>query len=207
MNIEPCRIKPIGSLLPLLLALVAITGCRDQREPSSAPAALTTPATAAPATGTPAPQAAGGPGSEPSTVVESSLVVPVPAQELAAAVPSTASCSFDSVGDTFFKDRLAVDRSAPVVLRGWLSTEAQKPAGAFRLVLKGAEQAFAIPASTGVARPDVASHFKNDALATAGFNLTTGLNPVPAGTYALWLVYDAGGTLKYCDTAKQLELG
>lgn len=199
MNTRLHRKKSLVSLLPLLLALVAVTSCRDRREPSSA-------ATAAPTADAPASQASEGPGGEPSIAVEASEVVPVAAQELAAAAASTAPCSFDSVGDIFFKDRLSVDRSAPVVLRGWLSTEAQKPAGSFRLVLKGADQAFAIPATTGVPRPDVASHFKNDALSAAGFNLTTSLNPVPVGTYSIWLVYDADGTLKYCDTAKQLEL-
>lgn len=190
----------VVAALACLLVLGA-GGCRERRRPAEAapPAAQASNAPSSAITAV-AP-------SEPTTNVEASSIVEIPASEVAVATASTAPCSFDSVDDVFFKGTTTVSRSEPVTLRGWLSTEAKQPAGAFRLVLKADGRSFAIPATTGVARPDVADYFKNAALESAGFNVTTRLDSIPAGVYAIWLVYNAGGgAMKYCDTTKRFNL-
>lgn len=195
-----------SSRLALVMLIVLAAGCRDRREPAAdagVASAAATPAAAAP--GTPA-KAAEGPAAERSTAVDPLAVVPLDAAALAKAAVSSAPCSFDSVGGSFFQGSLSVERAAPLVLRGWLSDEARKPAGAFRLVLKGEGRAFAIPAQTGVARPDVAKYFKNEDLRTAGFNVSTSLSAVPPGSYALWLLFGPDDAPRYCDTAKRLDL-
>lgn len=187
-----------AGLLSVFLAIAAIVllgGCRERREPSSP----LPPATAATS------------GSRPSHVQERSETV-APASigrispaELRDAIASVAPCSFDSVGDTYFERELDLAERHSVLLRGWLSDEREQVPSKFRLLLKGAADTFAIPASTGVPRPDVAAHFKNQGLASAGFNFITDLSAVPPGTYQVWLAYSDGNALKYCDTSKRLK--
>lgn len=178
-----------GRILVFILAACAaalpLGGCRERPEsgdPAVAAAEIATVTTAA---------------------------VPAVAMErdaLQVAKPSPAPCSFDSVGMQYFQGTLTVDRSQPLHLRGWLSNAEHKPAGQFRLVLSGESSAWAIPASTGALRPDVSKYYGQPALGIAGFDLMADLAQLPAGTYAIMLVFEADGGLLTCDAGKRLQL-
>lgn len=177
------RGRPVSIGVAVCGIALALAGCRERQVPAG-PAVSAAPA--------------GGMSAAPAVSLE--------AGTLDSARPSLASCSFDSVGDRYFKDTLAVTTEVPLHLRGWLSNEQVEPAGSFLLVLAGEGGAWAVQAQTGVARPDVSAYFDAPALGTSGFDLFADFAPVPRGTYAIVLLQEVGTASLTCATGKRLLL-
>lgn len=81
------------------------------------------------------------------------------------------------------------------------------PAGVFDFVLKGPDRSYAVRTETGFLRPDVASYFKDDALAGAGFRFSSTLEGVPAGTYDVDFHVGKAGKRYFCESGKQVQIG
>lgn len=128
---------------------------------------------------------------------------PMDASLLAAASWTRHACSLDMV------DRGPPDASLAKGTRhsfeGYVLDQSGQPAGAFSLVLKGA-QTLAFPVTTGKSRPDVAEYFKNPSLASAGFEFSNTLASVPAGKYAVWYLIDRDSEKFFCDTGKSIDV-
>lgn len=62
-----------------------------------------------------------------------------------------------------------------------------EPLGSFTLLLVGPQHVFGVPSSTGLERPDVASHFNHPALSKAGYQVDASLKNVIPGTYQMWM--------------------
>ena len=143
---------------------------------------------------------------EGTTAVDESGVVPVTADAISSANLSGQPCSLDSI-DGNFGPSVALEKGEPHVLRGWLASPGRAAAGKFELVLVSEGQGFGIPATTGTLRPDVAEGLQAPALADAGFNISTTLSSVPAGSYqARFLMAAEGGASFWCDAGKTIEV-
>lgn len=141
---------------------------------------------------------------EIATPVPAGSVQPVSAGDVNSAVLSGQACSLDAV-DGDYAAQVSMDKGKPHVFRGWLENNQQKPAGKFRIVMVGAND-FAIPAETGVPRPDVATALKNPALADSGFNLSVNLDSVPSGDYTVRFLMQTNGKAYWCDAKKSVVL-
>jgi hypothetical protein len=152
------------------------------------------------------PQASGVAGGEsqgvPVAVSPAGDIRTLEASVLASATPTGQPCSLDSIDGNYAK-QVHVTAGTPHVFRGWLLDASRKPAEKFSLVLDG-KQDFAIPASTGVSRPDVGDYLKDHALDTAGFAFTSKLKSIPPGEYRIVLKTIKGNQIFFCDADKTL---
>lgn len=123
---------------------------------------------------------------------------PLPAAVLAAAKPTGQQCSFDS------DPNMVVGK--PNTLHGWFVGPSSQPAGAFSFVLVGKAD-FAIPAKTGVSRPDVGAYLGNPALSAAGFAFSSTLASIPPGTYDVQLLVQQGSSAYVCDAKREIIVG
>jgi len=144
------------------------------------------------------------PSAEHTTPVTASSIQPVAASVVSSAQLSGEPCSLDSV-DGNYAARVPLSRGKPTVFRGWLENHQRQPAGSFRLVLIG-NQAYGIPAKTGVERPDVASGQHDPGLEAAGFNFSATLKTLPAGDYSVRFLMNEGGKTYWCDAKKTVVL-
>jgi len=140
-----------------------------------------------------------------TTPVPKGVVTPLDSGVLANAQSTGVACSLDTIDGNHSKDLLTLDRSRPLVFRGWLLDEAKQPAGEFSLVLKGTQD-YAISASTGEMRKDVGEYFKDPALSAAGFSVSADLSVVQRGSYSLVLVIRKPGRVFFCDTERRVSL-
>ncbi|HKZ10549.1 MAG TPA: hypothetical protein VJL61_07570 [Rhodanobacteraceae bacterium] len=141
---------------------------------------------------------------EITTPVPAGSVQPVPAGDVTSAALSGQACSLDAV-DGDYAERVSLDKGKPHVFRGWLENNQQKPAGKFRIVMVGAQD-FAVPAETGVSRPDVATTLKNPALEDSGFNASVDLGSMPSGDYSVRFLMQTDGKMYWCDAKKNVVL-
>lgn len=152
------------------------------------------------------PQASGVTGGEsqevPVAATPAGDIRTLEASALTSATPTGQPCSLDSIDGNYAK-QVHVTADTPHVFRGWLLDASRKPAGKFSLVLEG-KQDFAIPATTGVSRPDVGAYLKNPALGIAGFAFSSAIGLVPSGDYELGLLVIRGNTVYQCETGKKL---
>lgn len=154
------------------------------------------------------PQASGVAGGEsqgaPVAASPAGNIHPVDASVLASAKSTEQPCSLDSIDGNYAK-QVHVTASKPHVFRGWLLDASRKPAGKFSLMLEG-KQDFAIPATTGVSRPDVGDYLKDPALDTVGFAFSSVIGSVPSGEYKLTLLISHGNGAHLCETGKALAV-
>ena len=138
----------------------------------------------------------------PQTVaaVDEAKVVEVDTAALTKATWTGKACDLKVPEGT---SEMTVSKGGTNQLEGYVVDPADAPAGKFDFILK-ADKSFAIPASTGASRPDVAEFFKIPALATAGFKFTTTLANVPAGRYMVNFVMDRNGTQYFCESGKAI---
>lgn len=139
---------------------------------------------------------------EATTSISSASVQPIANSALTAAKLTGQACSLDSV-DGNYAVRVRLAKGTSHVLRGWLEDKQQKPAGSFHLILSG-DKNFSVPATTGVARPDVASGQSNPALAKAGFNLSIDFETLPAGEYTVRFLMGSGDEASWCNAKKSI---
>lgn len=92
------------------------------------------------------------------------------------------------------------------VFEGFFIGPDNRPAGAFDFVLRGPAGAHAVSTETGFPRPDVATYFKNEALAAAGFRFSSTLDGIPAGTYDVDFHVETSGKRYFCESGKQVEI-
>ncbi len=155
------------------------------------------------------PQASGVAGEEsqgvPVAASPAGDIHPMDASVLASAKSTGQPCSLDSIDGNYAK-QVHVTADTPHVFRGWLLDASRKPAGKFSLVLEG-KQDFAIPATTGVSRPDVGAYLKNPALGTAGFAFSSALESVSPGTYDVKLLVHQGSSAYVCDAKRKIVVG
>ena len=137
----------------------------------------------------------------------------MPDQSLAAleALPVRATCSVETVvalpGGS---PQPAVNNTHAAALNGdvkliGFATDSDKgePLAQFTLLLAGA-QVFAVQASSGLERPDVAEFFKKPGLLKSGFQADVSLKGVPAGEYLILL---RAGEGPVCPTHQKLKIG
>lgn len=141
---------------------------------------------------------------EITTPVPAGSVRPVSAGDVNSAALSGQACSLDAV-DGDYAAQISLNKGKPHVFRGWLENNQQEPAGEFRIVMVGTQN-FAIPAETGVPRPDVATVLKNPALENSGFNVSVDLGSLPSGDYTVRFLMQTGGDAYWCDAKKTLDL-
>jgi hypothetical protein len=183
---------------------LSLAGCRDADTPAGQPSA-STDAPASAATGA-AP--AGGVEAPLGTVVGSqaideATIVPVDADVLASAEWTHKDCALNSIdGNTADFKLVAADAH---IFRGFVIGNDGAPAGDFSFVLKG-DTSYEIPTSTGASRPDVVEFFKNPALEKAGFDFTTKLGKVPAGTYKGVFLIRRGEQKFFCETGMDIAV-
>lgn len=186
--------KRLAMLAYAVAPALLVAGCSGFDQPPADQGAQ------ASAGGQPAPPA------EATTAVDEAGVMPVTADAISSAKLSGQPCSLDSI-DGNFGQSVALEKGKPHVLRGWLANSERAAAGNFELVLVSGGQGFGIPATTGTPRPDVAEGQNAPALAEAGFNISTTLSSVPAGSYqARFLMANNAGASSWCDTGKTIEV-
>jgi hypothetical protein len=100
----------------------------------------------------------------------------------------------------------ALAKAYPHMLEGFLLGSDGAVAGDFFVVLKGKSTVFTLPASTGKSRPDVAMHFKDTGLVSAGFQLGVSLADMPTGDYEVLFLMDKPNGWFFCESGKQLHL-
>jgi hypothetical protein len=140
------------------------------------------------------------------------VVATTPAEEihtleasvLASAKPTGQPCSLDSIDGNYSK-QVHVTAGKPHVFRGWLLNASRQPACKLNLILEG-KQNYAIPAVTGVARPDVGDYLTNPALAQAGFEFSSALQDVAPGQYTLLLMIRGQHRALICQLAKDVVI-
>jgi hypothetical protein len=136
--------------------------------------------------------------------VASGKVVLLDSDALVGAQSTGTACSLDTIDDSYAKEA-SLENTKPHVFRGWMLSESRQPAGKFDLVLKGTPS-YAIAASTGETRKDVGEYFKDPAMSTAGFSVSSDLSGVPAGVHDIIFVIERNGRTYYCDSGKKLSL-
>lgn len=113
-------------------------------------------------------------------------------------------CSLDKVDSA--APRAALAKAYPHLLEGFLLGPDGAVAGDFVLVLKGKSTVFTLPASTGKSRPDVAVHFKNPGLLSAGFQLGASLADLAEGEYEVLFLVDEPKGWFFCESGKRLHV-
>ena len=157
------RIPP----LVLLGTLVWLAACDTASEKAAAAAAIE-PARTAP---TPAPSVASTATAQAATFVE------YPGR---ASASQHSNCSIDAINGR--PPDFDTDAASAATFEGWAVNNDSLPANAIRLVLVG-DKAYAVEASTGQDRPDVAAAVGKPAQ-KAGFRVAVEALGVPAGTYS-----------------------
>jgi len=172
------------SFLYVAVALVVLAagGCRER----AVPQAQTQPEAAA----------------DPAPVEDGAGARAFAMPELEAAQWTAKPCNLDMIDRGPPDATLAT--AQPHLLEGFLVGPDGRPGGDFQIVFKGAASAFAIPATTGVDRPDVADYFGDPSLAGAGFAVTASLAGVPPGEYQPVLVVGRDGALFFCETGRRV---
>lgn len=121
--------------------------------------------------------------------------------KLASSVWTRQACSLDMV------DRGAPDadvaRGKSHSFEGFVLGADGAAAGQFLVVFKG-EKSFAVQASTGVSRPDVAAYFKNPALGNAGFMVSSDLAAADPGVYEIYFYIVNGTGTFFCEAGRKV---
>ena len=178
----------------LFIAIAAIGGCGDS-----------TPETDS---GSPAPAAA------PATSgLASAMAVSPVIGAFTAVSPGTPSknaraedaCNVDSI-DGRPAANADLQRTSSPVFAGWISDSASGTVPPrVTIILKG-QGDFAVTASTGAVRADVAKARNRPSLLHSGYMVKADLARVPAGEYSLVLLGSASGHDVICDTRKQVSV-
>lgn len=116
---------------------------------------------------------------------------------------SGSPCSLDTINGSYSKTSVVVARSQPAAFVGWVLNTTKRPAGKFRLVLKGVND-YVISSSTGVVRKDVSDYFKDPSLSSAGFDILGNLSSVATGDYKVILLIGDDGKNYFCETGKSI---
>jgi hypothetical protein len=100
----------------------------------------------------------------------------------------------------------AVPHGSIGTFSGWAADARSNdvPAGV-QLVLRGAQD-YAVNATTGMPRPDVAHANSRPGWATAGYSVQADLSAVPPGTYVPVLEFSVGGKQVQCTTPHKLTI-
>lgn len=118
------------------------------------------------------------------------MLTPSPFRSYKKIVPSHASnaqCSLDAINGQPAVTAKPIPRSAGVTFGGWMGNGRGQAVAKGIFVLEGTQKSYAAPFVTGVLRPDVAKALQSEAMARSGYNLTTTLGSVEAGTYSLFV--------------------
>ncbi|WAC63031.1 hypothetical protein OVA13_16890 [Pseudoxanthomonas sp. SL93] len=183
--------KLLGSSL-LVAAIFSVAGCRDRAAPENT--SSKTAAESATATPEPAP---------PSNAVDEAKTAAMDDARLATAAWTRHACSLDMIDNG--PPEGSLDKGMPHLFQGFVLDQNGTAAGDFTVVFKG-EKSFGIPVSTGKNRQDVADFFKNPSLASAGFEFTSTLSPIPSGDYKVLFLIDRGAELFFCEAGKQISV-
>lgn len=174
-----------------LAALALAGGCNNPAPDPDAPAAVTT-----------APDEREMPltfETAPMTVDAASVIQQDPAV-LAAAAWTAKQCSLTVPGDAAdFSSEVA----GPTRFTGFFIGPDDQPAGDFKIVLKGQDADYLIPARTGWDRTDVADYFQLPQLASSGFDVNADLSGVAEGAYRVDFVLERNGAF-FCESGKRL---
>lgn len=104
-------------------------------------------------------------------------------------IPVGGYCSLDTVNGTAVSNgRIEWKHGVPAVFIGWATEQSGVVPAHPELVIHNKDGRYAIPLSTGVARPDVAAALKSPSLGNAGYESPADLRNVPAGIYDLSIV-------------------
>lgn len=98
----------------------------------------------------------------------------------------------------------AVQRGRALLLRGFVVAPSDRSPGDFDIVLAGPARAYRFAATTGVARPDVATSLHNPRLGMSGFRAGIAFTGVEAGRYAVEFHGTEGGRGWFCESGKTL---
>ncbi|HEX7324219.1 MAG TPA: hypothetical protein VF292_02545 [Rhodanobacteraceae bacterium] len=98
-----------------------------------------------------------------------------------------------------------VAAGSSVTFRGWAGNGHAEPAKGFDLVLKSAQNAYAVALTTGVARADVAKALHSPAMGTSGYDFSAKLSSVVAGTYTVYIVNPLDSS-ENCDSQRTLSV-
>lgn len=113
-------------------------------------------------------------------------------------------CALDAVnGQKAVNGSFDVESGHPVAFEGWVSTPDLHNPGSVSIVLHGTSN-FAVKSSTGVERGDVAQAYKTHDLMDSGYKAELAALSVPAGSYAVSLVYEEKGAKFACDTGSSV---
>lgn len=109
-------------------------------------------------------------------------------------------CALDAVnGQKAVNGSFDVESGHPVAFEGWVSTPNLHNPRSVSIVLHGTSN-FAVESSTGIERGDVAQAYKTRDLMDSGYKAELAALSIPAGSYAVSLVYEENAAKFACDT-------
>lgn len=98
-----------------------------------------------------------------------------------------------------------VASGSDVTFVGWAGNGRGQAGQQFVLVLKGAQDSYAAPLTTGVERADVAKALNSEAMIKSGYSISASLVGVAAGTYSLYIAGPEGSPAD-CDLHRTLTV-
>lgn len=128
-----------------------------------------------------------------------------PFHDAVPATPANKQCSLDEINGHPAGSAVTVTGGTTVIFGGWAGNGQGQAADKYELVLKGTQQSYAAPLTTGVERADVAKALNSDGMAKSGYNLAAALTGVAAGTYSLY-VADPADPSTDCDLNRKLTV-
>jgi len=128
-----------------------------------------------------------------------------PFQGMIPSTPSNRQCSLDGINGQPAGNAGAVASGSAVVFGGWAGNGQGQTADQFVFVLKGAQDSFSAPLTTGVERPDVAKVWNSEGMTKSGYNISVALTGVAAGTYSLFIA-DPANPAADCDLHRTLSV-
>lgn len=171
----------LSALALLCLAPALLTACKPGEQPAPEPQADAPPAA------TPAPPA--------PTSSFAALELADPARMMR--VP----CAVDKINTQRAANQVVnLETGADARFVGWVSDPSRRVPATFKIVLKGAADAYGADARADRPRPDVARTLKSGALANAGYNNVVSLAGVAPGEYEVGLMMGSGDNQAYCRT-------
>ncbi|HEX7324218.1 MAG TPA: hypothetical protein VF292_02540 [Rhodanobacteraceae bacterium] len=103
-------------------------------------------------------------------------------------VARNGECSLDIINGRPSVDALPLPVDGVATFEGWMGNGRRQAVVNGIFILKGATESYSAEFRTGVVRADVAAALQSAAMLRSGYNLTTALSGIAAGTYSLFAI-------------------